>query len=299
MPVSDFLVSSGDVPLTAHVHRPDGDPLEPRPTVIVTGSWLTVKEQMPDLYAAALADRGYAAVTFDFAGFGTSGGSLRQTEMPDRKIADIRAVAEFLTRLSTTDGGRPALVAVCASAQYGLAAIAAGAPVSSFAAVAGWFHDAASVPALYGGADGVALRLDRASAAAARYAATGELPTVPAYAPGDDRAGMPMELDYYANSARGAIPPWRNEMTEVTWQHWLTFDGLRAAPAVQVPSLFVHSDDCVLPDNVKTVAGDLGGPAQLAWGEGAQIDFYDQPAQVKYAVDAVDTHLKATLGGHR
>jgi uncharacterized protein len=296
MPVSDYLVMSGDVPLAVRMHRGDGDPLEPRPTVIVSGSWLTVKEQMADLYAAALAARGYTAVTFDFAGFGASGGTLRQTEMPSRKMADIGAVAGFLSTLSTTDGGSPAMVAVCASAQYALAAIAGGAPIRSFAAVAGWFHDAGSVPGLYGGATGVAQRLDRASAAAARYAATGELSTVPAYAPGDDRAGMPMELDYYANPARGAIPAWRNEMTEITWQHWLTFDGLRAAPAVQVPALFVHSDGCVLPDNVRTVAARLGGSAQLAWGDGAQIDFYDQPAQTSFAVDAVDAHLKATLG---
>ncbi len=293
MTVSDYLISSGDVPLAVRVHRGDGDPLEPQPAVIVTGSWLTVKEQMADLYASALATRGYTAVTFDFAGFGTSGGTLRQTEMPSRKVADVRAVAEFVAGRSTSAGGPPALVAVCASAQYGLAAIAAGAPVRSFAAVAGWFHDNRSVPALYGGDKGVAERLDRASAAAARYAATGELATVPAYAPGDDRAGMSAELDYYGDPARGAIPAWRNEMSEVTWQHWLTFDGLRAAPAVAVPSLFVHSDGCVLPDNVRTVAARLTGPVELAWGEGEQTDYYDRPARTAYALDAVDAHLQA------
>jgi hypothetical protein len=46
--------------------------------VLVTGSWLTVKEQMPDAYPAVLAEPGFTAVTFDFAGFGQSGGDLRQ-----------------------------------------------------------------------------------------------------------------------------------------------------------------------------------------------------------------------------
>ena len=54
---------------------------------------------------------------------------------------------------------------------------------------------------------------------------------------GDDRAGMFIEMDYYANPSRGAIPLWRNEMTELTWQHWLTYDGLRAAPAVAAGSV--------------------------------------------------------------
>jgi fermentation-respiration switch protein FrsA (DUF1100 family) len=292
MPVSDYVIISGDVPLAVRVHRGDGDPLEPRPTVVVTGSWLTVKEQMADLYAAALSARGFTAVTFDFAGFGASGGVLRQTEMPARKTADIRAVADFAATMSTSEENTTSIVAVCASAQYALAAVAGGAPVRSFAAVAGWFHDSASVAGFYGGPAGVAERLDRASAAAVRYTTTGELPTVAAYATGDDRAGMFIEMDYYANPTRGAIPLWRNEMTELTWQHWLTYDGLRAAPAVAVPSLFVHSDDCVFPDNVRTVASRLTGPVELAWGDGEQTDFYDRPAQTAYALDAVEAHLR-------
>jgi fermentation-respiration switch protein FrsA (DUF1100 family) len=247
---------------------------------------------MADLYAAALSARGFTAVTFDFAGFGASGGVLRQTEMPARKTADIRAVADFVATMSTSEENTTSIVAVCASAQYALAAVAGGAPVRSFAAVAGWFHDSASVAGFYGGPAGVAERLDRASAAAVRYTTTGELPTVAAYATGDDRAGMFIEMDYYANPTRGAIPLWRNEMTELTWQHWLTYDGLRAAPAVAVPSLFVHSDGCVFPDNVRTVASRLTGPVELAWGDGEQTDFYDRPAQTAYALDAVEAHLR-------
>lgn len=40
------------------------------PVVVVTGAWTTVKEQMPAVYAQALAERGYAALTFDFRGWG-------------------------------------------------------------------------------------------------------------------------------------------------------------------------------------------------------------------------------------
>lgn len=288
--MSTQVVCDGDVPLAVRVHHGGGDPQERRPAVIVTGSWLTVKEQMADHYAAALAARGHTAVTFDFAGFGASGGTLRQAELPTRKASNLAAVARFV---AATSSGPPAVLAVCASAQYALLAIAGGAPVRSFAAVAGWFHDPASVAGFYGGPDGVAQRLDRASAAADRYLATGEVATVPAYAPDDDRAGMFVEMDYYADPDRGAGPAWRNEMAELSWGHWLTFDGLAAAPAVSVPALFVHSDGCVFPDNVRTVAGRLGGPVELAWGDGEQTDFYDRPAQTGFALDAVDEHLRA------
>ncbi len=34
----------------------------------------------------------------------------------------------------------------------------------------------------------------------------------------------------------------------------------------------------------------------LVWGEGTQTDFYDQPAQVDFAVDAADAFMKGDAG---
>jgi hypothetical protein len=107
---------------------------------------------------------------------------------------------------------------------------------------------------------------------------------------------MFLDMDYYANPARGNVPTWINEMAEMTWHHWLTFDGLSAAASVSTPTMLVHSDGSVLPDNVRAVARNLRGPADIIWGEGSQTDFYDQPAQVRFAVDAVDAHFQKTLG---
>lgn len=290
-----YLFFNGDVPLAARVHRNTDDPFARQPAVIVSGSWLAVKEQMADLYASALAERGYTVFTFDFTGFGESGGGARQAEIPARKIADITAAANYVRNLSFVEPGKLGYLAVCASAQYALAAIAAGAPITSFASVAGWFHDTESVAPFYGGADGVALRYGRAREAFDEYIANGEVRTVPAYEDGNDRAGMFFELDYYANPERGVVPAWKNEMAEFSWLYWLTFDGLRAAPNVEVPTVIIHSDDAVLPDNARKVYDDLAGPKQLVWSEGQQIDFYDQPKQVAQAVDAADKHFRSSL----
>lgn len=290
-----FQFFVGDTPLAATVHRAVENLVEPQPAVIVTGSWLTVKEQMADRYAAALAERGYTAFTLDFAGFGASGGAPRQAEVPTRKAADIAAAARAVATLSFVRPGALGYLAVCASAQYALRAIAEGAPIASFASVAGWFHDAASVAPFYGDAEGVAGRLERAATALRAYQRTGEVITVPAYAAGDDRAAMFLELDYYADPARGAVPTWRNEMAEFSWAYWLTYDGLSAAAGVSTPTVFVHGDGCVLPDNVRDVAARLGGPSELVWADGTQTDFYDQDAQIALAVDAADHHFRATL----
>jgi fermentation-respiration switch protein FrsA (DUF1100 family) len=297
MPVFEYPMAfpAGGAVLVGRVHRNVDDLVTPQPAVVVTGSWLTVKEQMPRTYALRLAEQGITAFTFDFTGFGQSGGGPRQLELPARKIADIAAAADFLSTMSFVRGGGVGHLGICASAQYALAAIARGARIRSFVSVAGWYHDAQSVAPFYGGAEGAALRLDRARAAFDTWARTGEAAMVPAYRPGDDRAGMFFELDYYASPRRGAVPEWKNEMAEMSWLYWLTFDGVRSAREVSVPTLLVHSDGCVFPDHARAVHAALQGPKRLEWTEGNQIDFYDQEPLVSGAISAAVPHFKATL----
>jgi uncharacterized protein len=260
-----------------------------QPALIVTGSWLTVKEQMPATYAAKLAARGMTAFIFDFAGFGESEGTPRQLEVPSRKIADLHAAAAFLSTFSGVDPDRVGHLAICASAQYGLTAWTTPSPITHFLSVAGWFHDAASVAPFYGNEEGVTRRLAIAAEATERFNATGEVMMVPAYDPSNPQAAMFFPLDYYAQPTRGAVPAWRNEMSAMSWWYWLTFDGLRAAPRMRVPTLIVHSDGCVLPDNARAVHAAIAGPKRLAWAEGEQTDFYDRPAQVDRAIGEIES----------
>jgi uncharacterized protein len=284
------FVSDG-VTVAGRVYRHGSDVTERQPGVLVSGSWLTVKEQMADRYARELAARGYTAITFDFTGFGESGGEPRQLEVPVRKVADMTAAARWASRLSFLRPGGLGYLAICSSAAYTLAAIAQGAPITAYASVAGWYHDLTSVAPFYGGDAGVRRRLEWGQEATERYLRTGELVTVPAYEPGNERAGMSLVLDYYGDPRRGAIAQWRNEMALMTWSTWLPFDGLASAPGVSAPTLFVHSDGCVFPENIGVLRKRLAGPVEVAWGEGGQIDFYDQPAQVAFAMAAIDAHF--------
>jgi fermentation-respiration switch protein FrsA (DUF1100 family) len=288
---------SAGVPLAGLWMRPDGASLDdPLPTVVVTGSWLTVKEQMPLLYARRLASLGYNAFVFDFAGFGQSGGEPRQAELPTRKISDIRAAHAFARSHSFVDVERVGHLAICASAQYVLRAAAEGLDLAALPCVAGWFHDAGSVKAFYGGDEGVALRMERGAEAARAYAETGELRLVPAAEDGNDRAGMAVPVPYYMEADRGVVPEWRNEMAEMSWLAWLTFDGLRPAAKVSVPTLLVHSDGAVLPDNARTVHERLGGAKHLAWHpDGDQVDWYDQAHLVDRAVADMEDWFGAHL----
>jgi fermentation-respiration switch protein FrsA (DUF1100 family) len=289
------IFHSQGVPLVGRFFRSAQSFAERQPLVLVMGSWLTVKEQMATTYARRLAELGYPAFVFDFSGFGESRGEPRQAEMPARKIADIGAALEFLTTVSFVDPARIGCLAICASAQYTLAALARGSRIRSFASVAGWFHAPAAIAPFYGGEQGVALRLERARAAVDHYVRTGEVVLAPAYEEGNARAGMHFKLDYYGRADRGAVPAWKNQMAEMTWLYWLAFDGLAAADAVDTPTLFVHAEGCAFPEHVRAVHARLRGPKRVIWAEGNQIDFYDQPAQVDRALEATKSWFDETL----
>ena len=124
------FVSEG-VPLAGTFFRND-QTLGPRqPALVISGSWLNVKEQMASVYAGWFAAHGYTTFVFDFAGWGESGGALRHTEMPTSKIRDIGNAVRYVATQSFVDPERIAYLGVCASAQYALRALTEGVPVRS------------------------------------------------------------------------------------------------------------------------------------------------------------------------
>lgn len=289
------LIPTGGELLSGILHRNTPDFTTRQPGLVASGSWLTVKEQMAGLYARRLAALGYAVLTFDFAGWGESNGGTPATELPAQKIRDIDAATRFLGSLSCVEG-KLGYVAICASAMYAAAAIRQGTPISALASIAGWFHDTPSVAPFYGGEDGVAQRLARARDALRRRRETGEYSFVPAYEEGNMQAGMFIHMDYYAEPERGRIRAWPNRMAEETWNYWLTFDGIRPAEQLTVPTLFVHGDECALPDNVRGIHDRMNAPKRLIWHEGFQADYYDRPDLVDLSVNAAHEHFSSTLG---
>jgi uncharacterized protein len=132
-----------------------------------------VKEQMAGLYAERLAQLGFVTLACDFRHWAASGAHPRQFESPERKIRDIVSAAAFLQQRPEVAPDRIGALAICASAGYMARAIANGAPLRSAALVASWLHDAATVPAIYGGELGVRRRIEAARAAREQFEAGG------------------------------------------------------------------------------------------------------------------------------
>jgi fermentation-respiration switch protein FrsA (DUF1100 family) len=289
--------TSGGETIAGTLYIPEGvDAANPAAGVVVTGAWMTIKEQMAGHYARAMAERGTVALAFDFRTRGESGGRQRSMEAPRMKIEDIKAAAAFLDSRAETADGQIAGLGICASAGYMAAAVAAeDTTLKSVALVAPWLHDAAIVAEVYGGAEGVAALIEAGHAAQAKYEATSEITLLPAAGPEGSNAVM-AGVPYYTEADRGLIPAWENTFNVASWEPWLTFDGIAPAPSITAPVLIVHSEAAAIPHGAKRFFEKLEGEKSELWLDGvSQLDFYGREAPVTAAADAVAAHFANSL----
>ncbi len=273
----------------ANLYLPED--VEKPPVVIVTGAWTTVKEQMPAVYAKALVEKGYAAVTFDFRGWGKTFDSELYLEDPARKTEDIRAIIEAVSQLSQVDDSRVAGLGICASAGYMLDAVSGNDKVKTAAVVAPWLHDKTMATAIYGGDENVKTLL-----AAARDAKSSlETITIEAASTTNENSLM-FQAPYYTETDRGLIPEYDNKFNLASWSGWLNYDPQQGAKSQDKPVLMVASETMALPAGAHQYLDNSGVNVNAVWLDGiTQFDFYDQESAVNQAVTAIVKHFKASL----
>ncbi len=261
------------------------------PVVIVTGAWTSVKEQMPAVYAQALAQQGYAALTFDFRGWGQSSDTTRFLEDPRRKTEDIRAVIDAVSQLEQVDTSRIAGLGICASAGYMLDAVAGNNKVSSVAVVAPWLHNVAMATQIYGGAESVEGLL-----AAAKTAQQAEQPVYIEAASSTNPNSLMYQAPYYTEIDRGLIAEYDNQFNVASWDGWLNYNAQLSASLLKQPTLMVASEAMALPAGAHMYLNNAGSNVSATWLDGvSQFDFYDQPAAVNNAVEAIAQHFSTNL----
>ena len=290
--------SEGDR-LVGHLFLPPNfDDSRQYPAVVVTGSWTSVKEQMPDEYASLLAKDGFVTLTFDFRGWGESGGSPRQYESYERKITDIRNAATYLLAHPNTSEELAGL-GVCASSGYMVHAVAQDDRFRKLTLIAPWLHTPGMTYALYdsrpdGGRDGL---LERGRLAREAFEADGTVtydqavselnPLAAMYVPGG-------AFPYYLNPALGAGPYYANRWAVMSWEPWLTFDAVSAAGGIDVPVHIVHSEQGAVPQGAKDFIAELPGKPEVVWlNDYNQSQLYCMPE----AVHAALGRTAAWLGG--
>jgi hypothetical protein len=161
-----------------------------------------------------------------------------------------------------------------------------------------WLHNRPIVESFYGGAAGVAERIEQARIARKRFAETGTVDYVKAASNDDATAAMHWEgdaLDYYLNPARGAIPQWAGRFAVMAWTEWLEFDPIAMASQLKVPTRLVSGEQTATPGGAKQFASGMTAPHDLVSLEGPQFDFYDNPKTVTAATASAIEHFRRTL----
>ena len=263
---------------------------------IVTGSWTSVKEQMPDEYASLLAQNNIITLTFDFTGFGESEGQPRQVEDHKLKIADIKAAVDFLSAHGSVDTENLSGLGVCASSGYMAHATAQDKRIKKLLLVAPWLHDPEIARTIYdlrpGGTDGL---LASAKAAKIKYAETGEMEYVLAASELDPLSAMYVPknaFDYYLDPAKAAGKVYDNRFAVSSWEPWLTFDGISAGKDISQPVFIVHSESGAVPQGTKTFYNHLKGKKEIVWlNEYNQQQLYFEKEAVNGAINKVAAYL--------
>jgi uncharacterized protein len=280
-----FTFPSEGETLVGNLFLPQG--AKPAGVVVAVGPLTSVKEQATGAYARALAERGYAALAFDYRYFGESDGRPRQFENPDANIEDIRNAATALLADDRLTNLRLFGLGICFGAGPMVRTVAADSRFRAFAGVAGVYTDNAKTRARMGVAYQVAL--DRGRAAERKWRETGEAETIPAVAADGGDVAMPLREAYeFYGTPRGQVPNYVNGYAVQSLAHSLPFDARGAADEIGVPVLIVHSENALTPDLAHAFYSAVKSPKQELWLKSqGQIDFYDDPKLITPAADAV------------
>jgi fermentation-respiration switch protein FrsA (DUF1100 family) len=280
--------SEGDT-LVGNLFLPDG--AKPAGVVVAVGPLTSVKEQAPGTYAQAMAERGYAALAFDYRYFGESDGRPRQFENPDANIEDIRNAATALLADDRLADLPVFGLGICFGAGPMVRAVTEDPRFRAFSGVAGVYTDRAKTMARMGAAYQAAL--DRGRAAERRWRETGEAETIPAVAPDGGDVAMPLREAYeFYGTPRGQVANYVNGYAVQSLAHSLPFDVRGSADVITAPVLIIHSEKALAPELAHAFYSAVKSPKHELWlSSQGQIDFYDDPRLVTPAADAVAAFL--------
>jgi fermentation-respiration switch protein FrsA (DUF1100 family) len=287
-----FTFESEGETLVGNLFLPEG--ADPAGLVVAVGPLTSVKEQASGTYAEAMAERGYAALAFDYRFFGESEGQPRQLEDPEANIEDIRNAATALLGDDRLKGLPLFGLGVCFGAGPMVRSVAEDPRFRAFAGVAGVYTDNAKTRDGMGPA--YKAKLERGRAAEARWRETGEAETIPAVGPDGGDVAMPLREAYeFYGTPRGQVPNYVNGYAVQSLAHSLPFDARGAADVIDVPVLIVHSETALVPALAHAFYEAVGSAKRELWLESqGQIDFYDDPRLITPAADAVAAFLSAS-----
>lgn len=127
----DVRFDSDGAPCAGTLFRPEGVGLVGRPVVVIAHGFGGLRVRRLDAYARRFAEAGYLALTFDYRGFGDSGGGPRGLLDLRRQHADYAAAVAFARRLPQADPDRVVLWGTSLSGGHVLQLAGTGLPAAA------------------------------------------------------------------------------------------------------------------------------------------------------------------------
>jgi fermentation-respiration switch protein FrsA (DUF1100 family) len=112
------------ISLSGDLYLPKDSSKKTLAALAISGPFGAVKEQSSGLYAARMAERGFAALAFDPSYTGESGGEPRNVASPDINTEDFSAAVDFLGLQTNVDRSRIGVIGICGFAGFALNAAA-------------------------------------------------------------------------------------------------------------------------------------------------------------------------------
>ncbi|MDX6546537.1 MAG: uncharacterized protein QOG33_87 [Gaiellales bacterium] len=289
-----FFLSDGRK-LVGHLYLPEARIAnEPLPAVVVIGASSGTKEQTPAVYGPRLADRGYAALTFDHTSYGQSEGTPRSDENPFAKSEDIKSAVTYLTGRPEIDANRIAAVGVCGGGGFAPYTAVADRRIKAVASVSGLPDLRGTLTSGFGGDWHDVMTF--AQSAREAYAAGGDPQYVPFLPPGEQGEWVANGRKYYLTD-RNPDANWENQTLAWSFDKMLQYSALDIVHLLApTPLLLIAGSRAETLAQSEAAYAKANEPKELFLIDGGtHFDFYDQPAYVEPAVDKIDSFLRTHL----
>ena len=308
---------SGQISVTFSSSGPDvvGDlhlPRSPRPraghpVVVVATPGSSVRGQIGANYATRLAERGWAALTFDPSHQGQSGGYPRDLEDPARRVDDLRCAVDFLTTCEHADAARVALLGVCAGGGYAVQAAKTDHRIRALATVVGinigraWRQAHAAAP---GGIESLLREVATQRTLEARGGTLRREPWIPDTPDAARQAGITdpdvlAAVDFY-RTPRGHDEHSTNRLLFTSNAALLAFDPFHLVEELLAQPVMVvvgsrRASTGSTEDGHELAARAAHAEPLVTIDGGAHYDMYDHPGRLEEATDRLSSFFARHL----
>ena len=242
-----------------------------------------------------MSEKGYISFVFDYQNWGNSEGEPRFYESPEKKIVDIRSAVNFICGLKYTDIDNICVLGIGSGAGYCLCATP-GIAIRKLILVAPILLDDKAKETVYGGESGIKSKYEHSRIAKEQFRKSGNIDYIDAASVNSSDTPIITGDNYYFDNGRGNVKEWSNKFATMSWEELLNFDPFKCNIKIDIPILFISSENCFFQENMKEFFKNIRSSLKRYYLKGTddldQSAYYDDPVYINEDVSVIDMWLK-------